>query len=60
MEMKRRMLQKAEAPAIGPAAPLRKPELPQWLSRVAKTPQLCAEKASKTEDGCGRNKRNFT
>jgi site-specific recombinase XerD len=60
MEMKRQMLQKTDAPAIGHAPPWRKPEILQWLSRVTKTPKLCADKASKTEDGCGRNKRNFT
>ena len=44
MEMKRQMLQKTEAPAIGHAPPWQKPDILQWLSRVAKMPQLCAEK----------------
>jgi len=42
MDMKRQMLQKADAPTIGHAPPWRKPAILQWLSRVAKTPQLCA------------------
>ena len=42
MEMKRQMLQKARAPADNNALPWRKPNILQWLSRLAKTPQLCA------------------
>jgi len=42
MNMKRRMLQKAEAPTVNNALPWRKPNILQWLSRLAKTPQLCA------------------
>ncbi len=42
MEMKRQMLQKAEAPTVNNALPWRKPDILQWLSRLAKTPQLCA------------------
>jgi integrase/recombinase XerD len=44
MEMKRQMLQKAPAPAVNNALPWRKPDILQWLSRLAKTPQLCAAK----------------
>jgi site-specific recombinase XerD len=47
METKRKMLEKAEAPDIGHTLPWQKPEILQWLSRVAKTPQLCAEKSIK-------------
>ena len=42
MDMKRQMLQKARAPAVNNALPWRKPNILQWLSRLAKTPQLCA------------------
>ena len=42
MDMKRQMLQKARAPAVNNALPWRKPDILQWLSRLAKTPQLCA------------------
>jgi site-specific recombinase XerD len=44
MDMKRKMLQKARAPAINNALPWRKPSILQWLSNLAKTPQLCAAK----------------
>ena len=42
MDMKRQMLEKARAPADNNALPWRKPNILQWLSRLAKTPQLCA------------------
>ncbi len=44
MEMKRRMLQKAEAPAVKKPLPWQKPDILQWLSALAKGPQLCAVK----------------
>ena len=44
MDMKRQMLQKAPAPTVNNALPWRKPNILQWLSRLAKTPQLCAAK----------------
>ena len=42
MEMKRRMLQKAGAPAVKRPLPWQKPGLLQWLNALAKRPQLCA------------------
>jgi hypothetical protein len=41
MEMKRQMLQKAEAPTVKSATPWRKPGILEWLKRLAKAPQLC-------------------
>jgi integrase/recombinase XerD len=41
MEMKRRMLQKAGAPAVQKPLPWQKPEVLQWLNALAKGPQLC-------------------
>jgi len=41
MEMKRQMLTKAEAPTVNSAPPWRKPGILEWLTRVAKAPQLC-------------------
>ncbi len=41
MEMKRQMLQKAPAPAIDGANPWRKPGILEWLTNLAKAPQLC-------------------
>jgi hypothetical protein len=42
MEMKRRMLQKTEAPAVKKPLPWQKPDILQWLSALAKGHQLCA------------------
>ena len=45
MEMKRRMLEKAEAPPVKKPLPWQKPDVLQWLSALAKAPQLlCALK----------------
>lgn len=45
MEMKRRMLEKTEAPAVKKPLPWQKPDVLQWLSALAKVPQsLCAVK----------------
>jgi len=44
MEMKRRMLQKAEAPAVKKPLPWQKPGVLQWLNALPKAPQLCAVK----------------
>ena len=41
MEMKRKMIAKACAPEIGSQAPWQKPDVLQWLDRLAKRPQLC-------------------
>jgi len=44
MEMKRQMLEKARAPAVNQALPWQQPGILDWLSRLAKAPQLCAAK----------------
>ena len=41
MEMKRRMLQKAGAPAVQKPLPWQKPGVLEWLNALAKGPQLC-------------------
>jgi len=38
MEMKRQMLQKADAPAVKKPLPWQKPDILQWLNTLAKTP----------------------
>ena len=43
MEMKRKMLTKAAAPHVSKALPWQKPEVIQWLTKLAKSPQLCVE-----------------
>jgi integrase/recombinase XerD len=42
MEMKRRMLQKAGAPAVKKPLAWQKPDILQWLQALPKMPQLCA------------------
>ena len=37
MTMKRKMLQKAGAPTVNKALPWQKPDVLQWLNRLAKT-----------------------
>jgi len=44
MEMKRRMLQKTAAPVVNKSLPWQKPDVLQWLTKLEKSPQLCAEK----------------
>jgi integrase/recombinase XerD len=44
MEMKRRMLQTTEAPAVKKTLPWQKPDILLWLTALAKPPQLCAVK----------------
>ena len=41
MEMKRKMLQKTQAPTVGKTPTWQKPEMLQWLDRLAKRPELC-------------------
>ena len=41
MEMKRKMLQKTEAPAVHNPLPWQKPGVLEWLKSLAGTPQLC-------------------
>jgi integrase/recombinase XerD len=44
MEMKRRMLQKAQAPVVKKPPLWQKPDILLWLNALAKAPQLCAVK----------------
>jgi len=44
MEMKRRMLQKAEAPVVKKPPLWQKPDILLWLNALAKAPQLCVVK----------------
>lgn len=41
MEMKRRMLEITEPPAVNKRREWQKPEILQWLNRIAKSPELC-------------------
>jgi hypothetical protein len=41
MEMKRKMIEKVNAPAINGKLPWHKPGVLEWLSKLGKTPGLC-------------------
>ena len=41
MQMKRQMLDKAQAPTVAKPLEWQKPTLLKWLNRVAKSPELC-------------------
>jgi len=41
MEMKRKMIEKAEAPAIKKEVPWHKPDVLKWLNALGKAPELC-------------------
>ena len=41
MQMKRQMLEKAEAPTVNKAPEWQKPGILEWLNRVARSPELC-------------------
>jgi len=43
MEMKRKMLTMAAAPLVDKVLPWQKPDVLQWLTKLAKSPQLCAK-----------------
>ena len=42
MQTKHRMLEKTSAPEIGKEVPWRRPNVIQWLDKLAKTTKLCA------------------
>jgi site-specific recombinase XerD len=44
LDMKRKMLAKAAAPIVNKTLPWQKPEVLQWLAKIAKSTQLCVEK----------------
>lgn len=63
MEMKRQMLQKAGAPTVQKPLPWQKPGVLEWLRSLAKTPQLCVQKADLSEEkrgGVQMSELNFT
>lgn len=60
MEMKRKMLDKTDAPAINKKLAWRQPDILQWLGALAKAPQLCAVNREKLNGNAQRNELNFT
>jgi len=41
MQMKRQMIERASAPKVAKSFPWQKPDVLQWLNRLASTPELC-------------------
>ena len=60
MEMKRKMIEKANAPAIKNKAAWHKPDVLQWLSALGKAPELCAVNWQKIKNNPQIKELNFT
>lgn len=60
MEMKRKMIEKADAPAIKNKAAWHKPDVLQWLKALGKAPELCAVNREKMKDNLQTKELNFT
>jgi hypothetical protein len=50
MEMKRKMLEKTDAPVINKQTAWSKPDVLQWLNTLGKAPELCAVNWGKMKD----------
>jgi len=60
MEMKRKMLDKTDAPAINKKAAWNKPDVLQWLNALGKAPELCAVNREKMKDNLQTKNLHFT
>jgi site-specific recombinase XerD len=60
MEMKRKMLERTDAPAINKKPPWNKPDVLQWLSALGKAPELCAVNREKMKVNPRSNEAHFT
>ena len=60
MEMKRKMLEKADAPAINKKLAWKQPEVLQWIAALGKAPELCVVNRQKMNDNTQRNEVTFT
>jgi site-specific recombinase XerD len=60
MEMKRKMLEKTDAPTIKNRVPWSKPDVLQWLNALGKAPELCAVNWKKMKDNPQTKELNFT
>ena len=60
MEMKRRMMEKADAPIINDKMPWHKPGMLDWLNNLGKRPGLCAVNQEKMKKYVRREEINFT
>lgn len=60
MEMKRKMIEKADAPAINKKAAWHKPDVLQWLNALGKAPELCVVNREKMKNNPQPKALNFT
>lgn len=60
MEMKRKMIEKADAPAIKNKAAWHKPDVLQWLNALGKAPELCAVNWEKMKNNPQTKELSFT
>jgi integrase/recombinase XerD len=60
MEMKRKMIERADAPVINNSPAWHKPDVLQWLNALGKTPELCAVNRKKTKDNPQTKELHFT
>ena len=60
MEMKRKMIEKANAPAIHDKAPWHEAGILQWLNKLGRQPELCAVNRKRTKKNARMAGINFT
>jgi integrase/recombinase XerD len=60
MEMKRKMIEKAGAPAIQNRAPWHSPEILEWLKELGRSPELCAVNRGQMKKNQRMGRVNFT
>jgi len=60
MEMKRKMLEKTDAPIINKKTAWSKPDVLQWLNTLGKAPELCAVTREKIKDNPQTKELHFT
>jgi integrase/recombinase XerD len=60
MDMKRKMLEKTDAPAINKKPAWSKPDILQWLNTLGKAPELCAVNWEKMKNNAQTKELHFT
>ena len=60
MEMKRKMIEKVDAPTINGQAPWHKPGVLEWLNELGKKPELCAVNQERMKENIRMEGINFT
>ncbi len=60
IEMKRKMIEKADAPTINKKAAWHKPDVLQWLNALGKAPEVCIVNREKMKNNPQPKELNFT